>query len=31
MLDDNAITLKNTLLQQIKDDAPRVDILRGHL
>lgn len=31
MLDDNSITLKNTLLQQIKEDTSRVDVLRGHL
>ena len=28
---DNSTTLKNPLLQQIKDDTSRVDILRGHL
>ena len=31
MLDDNAVTLRNKLQQQIKDDGARLAEIRGHL
>jgi|MDTB01.3.fsa_nt_gb hypothetical protein len=31
MLNESDITIKNNLVQQIKEDGSRLEVLRGHL